>query len=602
MTRAVAIKTLFTPLTGRSLSFAADRWWSVVQQQQRRQTTSSAAANATRLPMDFLSILKNTHPNLEISLNKYELDSHGHGESYHPTSPPDAIIYPSSVEEIQDILRLCCREVYRDGDDKVPTVEIVSVIPYGAGTSLEGHLNFLLPNDDSVINNDDIVEIPSSLFESSFEDSKQLKTETKRVKIKRKGGISLDMSNFQSIGELTPGDVFIKVGAGVSRKTLNESLRHTGMQFMIDPGADATLGGMTATNASGTAAVKYHTMRENVLHLTAVLPPTKISSATSNAVSGSNPIAVNCGSNSLKNSAGYNLPALFTGSEGTLGVITDVTVKVFPIPSHVIAASCSFDDLHTAAEVVTMIRMMGVPVSRIELLDEMSIRAFNQSNKEELKLKPMEEKATLFLEFSGHSEASVMADLTAAQIICVNDYEGSNFVSAKDEATRNKIWEARHKLYYSSIALRGGGDDDEEDGGGATSQTTIVTDICVPFSNFADIISATSKDLQDNGVFGTCFGHAGDGNFHCILPMKKNDTDQYREKVFRVIELMTERALSVGGTCTGEHGVGYGKKKFLEKMYGQAGVSLMQTVKRSIDPFNIMNPGKIVDVDCFSDS
>jgi D-lactate dehydrogenase (cytochrome) len=588
-TRAIAIKTLFTPLTRRSLSFAADR----VQQQQRRQTTSSADG-PTRLPMDFLSILKSTHPNLEISLNKYELDSHGHGESYHPTSPPDAIIYPSSAEEIQDILRLCCREVYRDGDDKVPTVEIVSVIPYGAGTSLEGHLNFLLPNDDSVINNDDVVEIPLSLFESSFEDSKQLKNKTKRVKIKRKGGISLDMSNFQSIGELTPGDVFIKVGAGVSRKTLNESLRHTGMQFMIDPGADATLGGMTATNASGTAAVKYHTMRENVLHLTAVLPPTKISSSVTR--SGSNPITVNCGSNSLKNSAGYNLPGLLTGSEGTLGVITDVTVKVFPIPSHVIAASCSFDDLHTAAEVVTMIRMMGVPVSRIELLDEMSIRAFNQSNKEELK--PMEEKATLFMEFSGHSEASVMADLTAARTICVNDYEGSNFVSAKEETTRNKIWEARHKLYYSSIALRGEGGNKEEDG--ATSQTTIVTDICVPFSNFADIISATSKDLQDNGVFGTCFGHAGDGNFHCILPLKKNDTDEYREKVFRVIELMTERALSVGGTCTGEHGVGYGKMKFLEKMYGQSGVSLMQTVKRSIDPFNIMNPGKIVNVDCFS--
>ena len=597
MNRAVAIKTLFTPLvTRRSLSFAADRLWSVVVQ-QRRQTTSSYPPSSTRLPFDFLSILQSTHPNLEISLNKYDLDSHGHGESYHPTSPPDAIIYPSSVEEIQDILRLCCREVYRDGDDNIPTVEIVSVIPYGAGTSLEGHLNFLLPNDDSVINNDDAVELPSSLFESSFEDSKQLKNETKRAKIKRKGGISLDMSNFQSIGELTPGDVFIKVGAGVSRKTLNESLRHTGMQFMIDPGADATLGGMAATNASGTAAVKYHTMRENALRLTAVLPPTKISSATSNAASRSNPITVNCGSNSLKNSAGYNLPALFTGSEGTLGVITDVTVKVFPIPSHVIAASCSFDDLHTAAEVVTMIRMMGVPVSRIELLDEMSIRAFNQSNKEELK--PMEEKATLFLEFSGHSEASVMADLTAAQTICVNDYEGSNFVSAKDEATRNKIWEARHKLYYSSIALRGGDDGDED---GATSQTTIVTDICVPFSNFADIISATSKDLQENGVFGTCFGHAGDGNFHCILPLKKNDTDEYKEKVFRVIELMTERALSVGGTCTGEHGVGYGKKKFLEKMYGQSGVSLMQTVKRSIDPFNIMNPGKIVDVDCFSDS
>jgi D-lactate dehydrogenase (cytochrome) len=552
---------------------------------------SSAQATSSRLPYDFLSILESTYPNLKISLNKYDLESHGHGESYHKTSPPDAVLYPSTVEEIQSILRLCCREVYSEEGDGIPTVEIVSVIPYGAGTSLEGHLNFLLPNDESVINNNDIVELPVSLFESSYGTSQLLKNEKKKVRIKRKGGISLDMCNFQSIGEIKPGDGFVKVGAGVTRNTLNDALRHTGMQFMIDPGADATIGGMTATAASGTAAVKYLTMRENVLGLNVVLPPRTISCANSNATGGSNPnpMAVHCGSNALKNSAGYNLPALFTGSEGTLGVITDVTVKVYPIPSHVIAASCAFDDLHSAAEVVTTIRMMGVPVSRIELLDEMSIRAFNQSvNSEELK--PMAEKATLFLEFSGHSESSVMADLSAARAICVNEFEGSNFVSASDETTRQKVWAARHKLYYASIALRGRSDEE-----GATSQSTVVTDVCVPLSNFAAIISATAKDLRDIGVFGTCFGHAGDGNFHCILPFKKNDTEEYKEKVFRVIELMTDRALSVGGTCTGEHGVGYGKKNFLARMYGGAGVSLMQEIKRSIDPFGIMNPGKIVD-------
>jgi D-lactate dehydrogenase (cytochrome) len=290
----------------------------------------------------------------------------------------------------------------------------------------------------------------------------------------------------------------------------------------------------------------------------------------------------------LKNSAGYNLPHLFIGSEGTLGIITDVTVKIYPIPFHTVAASCTFDDLHTAAEVVTTIRMLGIPVSRMELLDDMSIRAFNQSVKNE-ELNPMEEKATLFLEFSGHSESSVMADLSAAQAVCVDDFEGSNFVSAADEMTRNKVWAARHKLYYSSIALRGGGDQ------GATSQSTIVTDVCVPLSSFADIITATAKDLRDLNVFGTCFGHAGDGNFHCILPLRPDDTDEYKESVFKVIELMAERAISVGGSVTGEHGVGYGKKKFLEKMYGEAGVSLMQTIKGSIDPWNIMNPGKIVD-------
>lgn len=548
---------------------------------QLRYSSSPATDQASRLPTDFLSILQRNHPDLKISLNKYELDSHGHGESHHPVSPPDAVLYPSSVEEIQDILRLCCREVHREGDDDddVPTVEIVSVIPYGVGTSLEGHLSCLIPQDDS----NDVVEIPSSLFESNDDGRK-----TKRVRIKRKGGISLDMCNFQSIGELTPGDGFIKVGAGVTRNSLNDALRHTGMQFMIDPGADATIGGMTACGASGTAAVKYRTMRENVLGLTTVLPPQLIASDTNDCDSRSKPRAVTCGSNALKNSAGYNLPALLIGSEGTIGVITDVTVKIYPIPSHVIAASCTFDDLHTAAEAVTMIRMLGIPVSRMELLDKISIRAFNQSNED---LQPMQEKATLFLEFSGHSESSVIADLSAAQAVCVDDLDGSNFVSARDEVTRNKVWAARHKLYYSSIALRGGDDD------GATSQSTIVTDVCVPLSSFADIISATAEDLRDLNVFGTCFGHAGDGNFHCILPLRPDDTEEYKDKVFKVIELMTERAINAGGSVTGEHGVGYGKKKFLEKMYGNAGVSLMQTIKSSIDPWNIMNPGKIVDVE-----
>ena len=555
-----------------------------------RHSSSSAvaAAHTSRLSSDFLSILQANHPTLKISLNKYDLDSHGHGESHHPTSPPDAVLYPSSVEEIQDILRLCCREVEEgeDAGDDISTVEIVSVIPYGAGTSLEGHLNFFLPQDDSIVNNDQIVEIPSSLFG----DSQLLKNEKKKkVRVKRKGGISLDMCNFQSIGEVTLGDGFIKVGAGVTRNSLNDALRKTGMQFMIDPGADATVGGMTACGASGTAAVKYLTMRENVLSLTVVLPPRAISSSAKNNTDST----VTCGSKSMKNSAGYNLQSLFIGSEGTLGVITDVTVKIYPIPSHVIAASCAFDDLHTAAEVVTTIRMLEIPISRIELLDELSIRAFNQSAKS-YELKPMEEKATLFLEFSGHSESSVMADLSAAQTICIDDFEGSNFVSATDETTRNKLWAARHKLYYSSIALRGGGDDD---GQGATSQSTVVTDVCVPLSTFADIISATAIDLRDLGVFGTCFGHAGDGNFHCILPLRPDDTEEYTEKVYKVIELVTERALSVGGTCTGEHGVGLGKKKFLEKMYGASGVSLMKTIKSSIDPFAIMNPGKIVDVD-----
>eukprot|EP00571_Detonula_confervacea_P001336 CAMPEP_0172321924 /NCGR_PEP_ID=MMETSP1058-20130122/44673_1 /TAXON_ID=83371 /ORGANISM="Detonula confervacea, Strain CCMP 353" /LENGTH=617 /DNA_ID=CAMNT_0013037549 /DNA_START=19 /DNA_END=1868 /DNA_ORIENTATION=- len=544
----------------------------------------------SRLPSDFLSVLKKRHPGLKTSTNQYELDSHGHGESWHPTSPPDAVIYPTSVEEIEDILRLCCREKENEGE-ALSTVEIVSIIPYGAGTSLEGHLQFLFPpnnNDNNNKEDGDIVEIPSSCFT----DQDKKFNSYKKVQIKRKGGISIDMCNFQSIGEVT-GDTFVKVGAGVTRNTLNEALRHTGMQFMVDPGADATIGGMTATAASGTAAVKYGTMRENVLAMSAILPPTTVLSANdenNNNTTGT-PEEVRLGCNALKSSAGYNLTALLTGSEGTLGILTEITVKLHPIPSHVIAASCAFADLHSAAEAVAMIRMMGIPVSRIELLDEMSIRAFNkslpseecsdghESGGDELHLQPMEVSPTLFIEFAGHSETAALEDLSAAQNICVNEFEGTNFQSASDESTRQALWAARHRLYYSSIALRAG-----------SPQSTVLTDVCVPLSHFADIISATALDVHEMGVIGPCFGHAGDGNFHCILPLLPDDTKEYKDKVFKVVENLTDRAIAVGGTCSGEHGVGYGKKKYLERMYGKGGVSMMKAVKQSLDPFNILNP------------
>ena len=286
------------------------------------------------------------------------------------------------------------------------------------------------------------------------------------------------------------------------------------MQFMVDPGADATIGGMCACAASGTAAVKYGTMRENVMAMTVVLPPTSIAT-TACAIEPHTttdtelPSICHLGCNALKSSAGYNLPALLTGSEGTLGVITDVTVKLHPIPSHVIAASCAFPDLHSAANAVATIRMMGIPVSRIELLDEMSIQAFNHSlameadgsgdgGGEVQRVQSMEVTPTLFIEFASHSEVAAMEDLTVAQNICINDFGGSRFASASDEPTRKSLWSARHRLYYSAIALRSSSDDDE----GPTSQSTIVTDVCVPLSRFAEIISATAKDVREFGVVG----------------------------------------------------------------------------------------------------
>ncbi|KAL3803154.1 hypothetical protein HJC23_003429 [Cyclotella cryptica] len=561
----------------------------------RTRTQDKTPSTQCRLPSDFLSTIQSRHPELKISTNPYDLDSHGHGESYHPSSPPDAVIYPSSVEQIRDIFSLCCREVLDDDCDSA-VVEVVSVIPYGAGTSVEGHLNMLLPTED------EILKVPSSMF-TGHDGSDTYRT----IKVRRRGGISIDMSNFQQIGDVGAGDLFVKVGAGVTRNTLNEALRHTGLQFMVDPGADASIGGMVACGASGTAAVKYGTMRENVLALTAVLPPTKILSSDSDACHDvAKPEIVHCGTTALKSSAGYNLTALLTGSEGTLGIVTECTVKLHPIHNNVIAAVCAFDDLHTAAEAVTMIRMMGIPVSRIELLDEVSVQAFNKSlqstekseainqkqTEAKLHLQPMELKPTLFMEFSAHSEKAVLEDLTAAQSICVADFNATNFVSASDDETRQALWAARHRLYYSSIALRSGDGERE----GATPRSTLLTDACVPLSHFADILSATARDVKELGVIGPCFGHAGDGNFHCIMPMVESDTEDYRKRVFQVNENLIQRVISVGGTCTGEHGVGYGKKRYLERMYGSGGVQLMTSVKKALDPWNVMNPGKIVDV------
>ena len=240
--------------------------------------------------------------------------------------------------------------------------------------------------------------------------------------------------------------------------------------------------------------------------------------------------------------------------------------------------------------------MEGIPVSRIELLDEMSILAFNKSlnvdacagshggDGRELHVEPMAIKPHLFLEFAGHSEVSVREDLSAAQSICV-EYMGTNFQSASDEATRQTLWAARHRLYYSSIALRNG----------ATPQSTILTDVCVPLSSFADVIHQTAAEVKENDIVGPCFGHAGDGNFHCILPLTDEDTEEYKAKVWRLIEGLSNRAISCNGTCTGEHGVGSGKKKYLRRMYGEGGLKMMRAIKKSIDPFNIMNPGKIFD-------
>jgi D-lactate dehydrogenase (cytochrome) len=450
---------------------------------------------------------------VEFSQNSYELGRHGRGESYHPTKKPDAVISPTCVDDIVTIVKYC-------SEHRIP------IVPFGAGTSVEGHVCCL------------------------------------------NGGISLDMKKFQSIeipdmnDEVLP-DAIATVGAGVTRNTLNNALRHTGLQFVVDPGADATIGGMVATGASGTTAVRYGTMRENILAAECVLADGTI---------------VNTGTKALKNSAGYDLLGLLCGSEGTLGVITKVTVKLHAIPEHLMAAVCVFDTLEEAAQAVATLKLCDIPVLRCELLDEMSVVAFNAQKKEG---PDREEKPTLFLEFQAPSNESLEEQVKMTESIC-DDFGGSGFVYCSDEDERKALWSARHSLYYASINLRPG------------STGAILTDACVPLSKFAEVIRDTANEIEEKGVVGPCFGHAGDGNFHCILPTAEEDSEEYLSKLHEISNNIVQRTLKAGGTCTGEHGIGYGKIKYLEQQYGPGAVHMIKLVKQSIDPKNIMNPGKVV--------
>lgn len=478
---------------------------------------------------------------MEINSNPYELQTHGRGESYHPTEKPWAVLYPQSTNDVAEIVRHVAAY-----EGRVP------IIPYGAGTSVEGHVCAI------------------------------------------HGGLCLDMSRMDNIdmneeeSSVFATDGFVMVGAGVRRVRLNEALRHTGMQFVVDPGADASIGGMIACGASGTTAVKYGTMRQNLVSLECVMADGTIAQ---------------CGTSSLKNSAGYDLTSLLTGSEGTLGIITAATVRLHPIPDVVMSAICSFDNVHDAAEAVASIRMCGVPLERCELLDASSVDACNRfvqksgassssSSSSSSLSSLMDVRPTIFLEFTGPTPMAVQEHVDLAQSICMdvlkqNSSNASssssvNFKFAKDEADRRVLWAARHNLYYATLALRPG------------STGAVVTDTCVPLSQFADVLTETVEDVQRLGVVGLCFGHAGDGNFHCVLPVLEDDSDEYFSKVTEVNENAIRRSIDVGGTCTGEHGVGYGKMKYLEKQYGKGGVAMMRAVKSALDPHNIMNPGKII--------
>jgi D-lactate dehydrogenase (cytochrome) len=431
-------------------------------------------------------------------------EQHGKDESYHTPQRPDAVVFARSTAEIVDVVRLCAAH-------KTP------VIPFGAGTSLEGHVAAL------------------------------------------EGGISIDLSQMNRVVRVSPADLDCTVEAGVTRKQLNTHLRDTGLFFPIDPGADASLGGMAATRASGTNAVRYGTMRENVLALTVVLADGRVLRTARRA---------------RKSAAGYDLTRVFVGSEGTLGVITEVTLRLYGIPEAIMAAVCPFPSVEAAVDTVVATIQAGVPIARIELLDAKQMDAVNKYAKLGHTVAP-----TLFFEFHGTMRG--VEEQVAQVKAFAAEQGGTDFHWAATAEERSKLWQARHDAYYAALALRPG-------------SKGWATDVCVPISRLAECIAETRRDIDQSFVTAVLVGHVGDGNFHLIFVLDPTKPEEFVE-ASRINDRMVERAIAMDGTCTGEHGIGYGKMDFLVAEHGE-GVAVMRSLKRALDPDNIMNPGKIVRV------
>jgi D-lactate dehydrogenase (cytochrome) len=432
------------------------------------------------------------------------LEQHGRDEGHHATIPPDAVVYARSTEDVVAVVKLC-------GEYKVP------LIAYGTGTSLEGHIAAL------------------------------------------EGGICLDLSQMNQVLRVAPDDLDCTVEAGVTRNQLNNHLRDTGLFFPIDPGADASLGGMAATRASGTNAVRYGTMRENVLSLEVVTADGRV---------------IRTARRARKSSAGYDLTRLFVGSEGTLGIITQVTLRLYGIPEAILAAVCPFPSVTAAVDTVVATIQSGVPIGRVELLDPFAMRAVNRHGKLDYPVAP-----TLFFEFHGtkggiEEQVGIVKELAAAQ-------GGTEFQWATSQEERGKLWHARHQAHYALMAMRPG-------------CRAWPTDVCVPISRLAQCIAETEADLKASPLQSGMVGHVGDGNFHVDFLIDPDKPEEMAE-ARRLNERMVYRALAMDGTCTGEHGIGYGKMDFLTAEHGE-GVALMRTIKMALDPDNILNPGKIVRV------
>ncbi len=429
-------------------------------------------------------------------------EQHGRDESFHTPHAPDAVVFVHSTAEVAKVVQLCAK--YR-----------TPVVAYGTGTSLEGQVAAL------------------------------------------RGGVCIDLSAMKTILQVNQEDLDCRVQAGVTRIQLNDYLHDTGLFFPIDPGADASLGGMCATRASGTNAVRYGTMRDNVLGLTVVLADGRV---------------IHTGGRSRKSAAGYDLTRLLIGSEGTLGIITEVQLQLYGIPEAISAAVCSFNDLEGAVNTAMLVIQSGIPVARMELLDEVQMDAVNRYSDTDYP-----PRATLFFEFHG-TDSAVREQAGQTEDI-TREFGGGDFQWATRTEDRNHLWKARHNAYYAGIALRPG-------------CKGWATDVCVPISRLAECILQTRKDIDASGLVVPLVGHVGDGNFHLVFLVDPNNEAEIAQAA-EVNNRMVIRAIDMGGTCSGEHGIGYGKMHFLEREHGEA-VSVMRQIKLALDPQQIMNPGKIV--------
>jgi D-lactate dehydrogenase (cytochrome) len=432
-------------------------------------------------------------------------EQHGNMLTWVPNQPPDAVVFPQTTQDVQQIVRICAGRG-------------VAIIPFGTGTSLEGHVNAPL------------------------------------------GGVSIDFRDMNKVLAVNAEDLDCVIEPGITRKALNEHLRDKGLFFPIDPGADASLGGMAATRASGTNAVRYGTMKDNVLAMKVVLANGEVMTTARRA---------------KKTSAGYDLTRLIIGSEGTLGVITELTLKLSGIPEAISGGVCPFPSVEACCNATIQTIQTGIPVARIELLDALQVRAVNLYSKLTLRETPM-----LFLEFHG-TEASV-AEQSERFGDIAREFGGGPFQWTTRTEDRTKLWEARHNAALSTFTLRPG-------------SSMIATDVCVPISRLAECVTETQRDIAELKLLAPIVGHVGDGNFHLTLLVDLDDADEVK-RAKSLSERLVERALSMDGTCTGEHGVGQGKMKYMLAEHGAPALATMAAIKRALDPQNIMNPGKIVNL------